>query len=421
MNVTVTPAGPFCGEVNVPPDKSITHRALLLGAISQGETIVRGALPSADCLATAQILRQLGIKISWQPDNTVKVQGGKLKESTEILNCQNSGTTMRLLCGLLAGQDFYSVLAGDSSLNKRPMDRVIKPLSAMGGRIWGREGNKYPPLTVLGTRLSGIDYKLPVASAQLKSALLLAGLFAQGKTRVTEPTKSRDHTERMLKDFGAAISREGKVIEIEKSRLQGREVVVPGDFSSAAFLLACALIVPGSQLLLKDVGINPTRAALLLVLERMGAQIEIQNRRSFGSEPVADLFVEAAGLTGTEVAGELVPLLIDEIPVLAALAAAAEGTTTIRDAAELRVKESDRIKALATGLRKMGACVEELPDGLIITGGRRLIGAQVDSCGDHRIAMALAVAAQRAEGPTQIAGAECVDISFPNFWQFFRK
>jgi len=225
----------------------------------------------------------------------------------------------------------------------------------------------------------------------------------------------------MLKDFGAAISREGKVIEIEESRLQGREVVVPGDFSSAAFLLACALIVPGSQLLLKDVGINPTRAALLLVLERMGAQIEIQNRRSFGSEPVADLFVEAAGLTGTEVAGELVPLLIDEIPVLAALAAAAEGTTTIRDAAELRVKESDRIKALATGLRKMGACVEELPDGLIITGGRRLIGAQVDSCGDHRIAMALAVAAQRAEGPTQIAGAECVDISFPNFWQFFRK
>lgn len=413
--------GPRSFETTVPTDKSITHRALILGAISRGETIIRKALPSLDCLATAQILRQLGVNIDWQPDNTVRIWGGELQESTQILDCQNSGTTMRLMCGLLAGQNFYSVLSGDSSLNHRPMARVIQPLLAMGGRIFARDGNKYPPLTVVGSKLEGLShYELPVASAQLKSALLLAGLFAKGKTVISEPAFSRDHTERMLADFGSVIVKRGNEIEIQGNcELAGRELEVPGDFSSAAFLLAKALIEPGSEVLIHDLGLNPTRTGLLTVLARMGAKIQIQNRRTVGSEPVGDLLVEGSRLIGTQVDGELVPLLIDEIPVLAALATMASGTTTIRDAAELRVKESDRIQTLALELSRLGAELEELPDGLVIHGGKPLIGAQVNSHGDHRIAMALAVAAQGAVGTTTIEGADCVQISFPNFWQFF--
>ncbi len=420
MNAQVTPSRPWRFEAHVPADKSITHRALILGAVSQGQTVVRGALPSRDCLATAKILRQLGIDLDWRSDNTVLVRGGKLQESGDVLDCQNSGTTMRLFSGLLAGQSFFSVLSGDNSLRQRPMARVLRPLKAMGGQLFGRRGNQYPPLAIVGRQLAGISYQLPVASAQLKSALLLAGLFAKGKTVVTEPIPSRDHTERMLKDFGAAISREGKNIAIEAAgALRGREIAVPGDFSSAAFLIAGALLIPGSRILLRDVGVNPTRSAFLTVLQRMGAKIRVQNQRSFGSEEVADLEVETSELRGTEVRGESVPLFIDELPVLAAVATAAAGTTAIRDAAELRVKESDRIGAMVLGLRRLGVETEELPDGLVIEGGKPLHGAQVDSFGDHRIAMAMAVAAQRAEGVTTIQDAECVEISFPNFWQLF--
>ncbi len=413
---------PLRFETRVPSDKSITHRALILGAISRGETIVRHGLPSRDCLATYQILGQLGVELNWQPDHTIRIMGGRLQESATVLDCQNSGTTMRLLAGLLAGQNFYSVLTGDASLNSRPMARIMEPLGAMGGQLYGRGGNKYPPLTIVGSSLWALDsYLLPVASAQLKSALLLAGLFARGTTTIIEPAQSRDHTERMLLDFGAPLSKEGDTLRIHSGELVGREVEVPGDFSSAAFLIASALIVPGSQVLLRDVGLNPTRIGLLTVLKKMGAKIQIQNRRNWGSEPVGDIFVQASQLTGTEVCGKIVPQLIDELPALAAVATQAQGTTIIRDAGELRVKESDRIGALCRELGRLGAQVEELPDGLVIHGGRPLVGAQVESYGDHRIAMAMAVAGLAAQGTTEILDPLCVEISFPNFWQFFGK
>ncbi len=414
--------GPLRFETRVPSDKSITHRALILGAISRGETIVRHGLSSRDCLATYQILGQLGVELNWQPDHTIRIMGGRLQESATVLDCQNSGTTMRLLAGLLAGQNFYSVLTGDASLNSRPMARIMEPLGAMGGQLYGRGGNKYPPLTIVGSSLWALDsYLLPVASAQLKSALLLAGLFARGTTTIIEPAQSRDHTERMLLDFGAPLSKEGDTLQIHSGELVGREVKVPGDFSSAAFLIASALIVPGSQVLLRDVGLNPTRIGLLTVLKKMGAKIQIQNRRNWGSEPVGDIFVQASQLSGTEVCGKIVPLLIDELPALAAVATQAQGTTIIRDAGELRVKESDRIGALCRELGRLGAQVEEFPDGLVIHGGRPLVGAQVESYGDHRIAMAMAVAGLAAQGTTEILDPLCVEISFPNFWQFFGK
>jgi 3-phosphoshikimate 1-carboxyvinyltransferase len=417
----VTGGGPQIFETTVPSDKSITHRALILGAIAQGETVVVGALPSADCLATATILSQLGVNVNWQQDNSVRIQGGRLRESHTVLDCQNSGTTMRLLCGLLAGQSFYSVLTGDASLTRRPMDRIIEPLSAMGGEIFARDSNRYPPLTIIGQRLVGLShFELPLASAQLKSALLLAGLFAKGKTAIQEPIPCRDHTERMLKDFGAQITVQGNVIEIQGGgELKARELQVPGDFSSAAFLIASALIVPGSEVKIYNVGLNPTRVGLLSVLERMGAKIQVRNKRTWAQEPVGDLYVEHSELSGTELGGPVVPSLIDEIPVLTVLATQASGTTVIRDAGELRVKESDRLRALTTELGRLGARIQELPDGLVIQGGRPLVGAKVNSYGDHRIAMALAVAAKAAEGITEIQDSRCVEISFPNFWQFF--
>jgi 3-phosphoshikimate 1-carboxyvinyltransferase len=347
-----------------------------------------------------------------------------IKEPEGILDCGNSGTTMRLLSGLLAGQGFLSLMSGDHSLNRRPMRRVIEPLTVMGAEIWGRAGGFYPPLAIKGNKnLKGISYRMPVASAQVKSALLLAGLYAGGQTRIIEPEKSRDHTERMLQAMGADLEVQGLEITLKPGReLQAQEFFVPGDISSAAFFLVAALIVPGSEIMIRDVGINPTRAGLIEVLQGMGARLAIENQRVVGGEPIGDIVAGYSELRGTRVAGDIIPRLIDEIPILAVAMALAEGESVVRDAGELRVKESDRIKAICSGLGKMGAGIEELEDGFVIQGRPEgLTGAAVDSRGDHRIAMSTAIAALKARGETIVHNSEVVDISFPEFWPLLRK
>lgn len=347
-----------------------------------------------------------------------------LNEPAGILDCGNSGTTMRLLSGLLAGQRFLSLMSGDHSLNRRPMRRVIEPLTAMGAEIWGRAGGFYPPLAIKGSEnLKGITYRMPVASAQVKSALLLAGLYAGGPTRIIEPEKSRDHTERMLQAMGADIEVQGLEITLKPGKeLTPQEFLVPGDISSAAFFLVAALIVPGSEIMIRDVGINPTRAGLIEVLEAMGARISIENQRVVGGEPIGDIVAGYSHLRGTMVGGDIIPRLIDEIPILAVAMALAEGESVVRDAGELRVKESDRIKAICCELGKMGAGIEELEDGFVIQGcPEGLRGAAVDSQGDHRIAMSAAIAALKADGDTIVDNSEVVDISFPEFWPLLGK
>ncbi|MCR4418984.1 MAG: 3-phosphoshikimate 1-carboxyvinyltransferase [Clostridia bacterium] len=408
------------GTVRVPGDKSVSHRALILGALAEGETLVRGFLPARDCLSTASCLQSLGVEIRQEGPTTVRVAGaGKagLAEPEDVLDAGNSGTTIRLLLGVLAGCPFYAVLTGDRSLRRRPMGRVVEPLTLMGARIWGREGGRLAPLSILGNReLRPLEYRLPVASAQLKSALLLAGLKAGGVTSVWEPSPSRDHTERLLTSFGAEITREEAWVRVKgPARLQGREVEVPGDFSAAAFFTVAGLLVPGSRVYLTGVGINPTRTGLLDVLLEMGAEIKVDSVRQLGEEPVADLEVRACGLRAVEVGGTLIPRLIDEVPILAVAATQAEGVTVIRDAAELAVKESNRLEAMARELSRLGADVKATPDGLIIRGPTRLHGTVCDSHGDHRVAMAVAVAGLVAEGETVIREADCIAVSFPDF------
>lgn len=410
------------GTIKIPGDKSISHRALMLGAIASGETIIEGLLLGEDPRSTASCFQAMGAQISDLNAEKVIVKGiglGNLREPEDVLNAGNSGTTIRLMLGLLASHPgkFFSV-TGDSSLRSRPMSRVIKPLQEMGAQIWGRKGNSLAPLAVSGQKLTGIHYHSPIASAQVKSCILLAGLMANGKTTVSEPALSRDHSERMLRAFGAELQVDpetNSVTVFGGAKLEGQKVIVPGDISSAAFWLVAGAIVPGSELVIENVGVNPTRTGILDALAIMGADVTLENRREVAGEPVADLRVKYSKLKGCTIAGDLIPRLIDEIPILAVAAAFAEGTTIIKDAAELRVKESDRLAVMASELNKMGAKITELPDGLEITGGTPLTGAEVDSYTDHRIAMSLAIAALNANSPTTIHRAEAASISYPDF------
>lgn len=420
MDLTVRQVQGIKACIRVPGDKSISHRALLFGALARGETLVEGFLPAEDCWSTAQCLAALGVGLVQEGPTTLRVQGvgpEGLREPETVLDAGNSGTTMRLLLGVLAGQPFYAVLSGDASLRRRPMGRVVEPLTRMGAQIWGRAGGQLAPLSIRGTReLCGIEYRLPVASAQVKSALLLAGLQAKGMTAVLEPSPSRDHTERLLAFFGVDVVRDGSWVKLRgPATLVGQRVEVPGDFSAAAFFLVAALLVPGSEIHLPGVGVNPTRTGLLDVLRAMGANITVEGVQQKGAEPVADLRAATSELRAIEVGGALIPRLIDEVPILAVAATQARGTTVIRDAAELAVKESNRLQAMATELGRLGAKIEATADGLIIEGPTKLRGAACDSHGDHRVAMALAVAGLIAEGETVVRGADCIAISYPGF------
>ena len=410
------------GQIEVPGDKSISHRALMLGAISQGETEIQGLLLGEDPRSTAECFRAMGAEISDLNTQMVSVKGiglGQLKEPVDILNAGNSGTTLRLMLGLLASHPgrLFTV-TGDSSLRSRPMSRVVKPLQQMGAHIWGRSNGTLAPLAVQGQSLKPIHYQSPIASAQVKSCILLAGLMTEGQTTITEPSVSRDHSERMLQAFGAQLTTDpdSKSVTITGgATLQGQKVIVPGDISSAAFWLVAGSIVPGSEIVIENVGVNPTRTGVLDALEMMGADITLENQRVVAGEPVADIRVKASSLHGCTISGDLIPRLIDEIPVLAVAAIFASGTTIIKDAEELRVKESDRITVMANQLNKMGAKITELTDGMEITGGTPLTGTEVESHSDHRITMSLAVAALNAQGKTTIHGAESASISYPTF------
>ena len=413
MQLTSSPGRPLRGRVRVPGDKSISHRSLLFNAIATGEARVEGLLDSLDVRATARCLRAMGVEF----DGT-RIRSRGLSEPTDVLDCGNSGTSMRLLTGVLAAQPFFAVLDGDQHLRKRPMKRVTEPLSAMGAIFDGREGGLLAPLAVRGGALRGMTYASPIASAQVKSALLLATVLgAEGELRFTEPHRSRDHSERMLRAMGARIDElaDGTLVVPGCQRLQARDVVVPGDISSAAFFLVAASITPGSELLVENVGLNPTRSGVLDALRAMGADITLENPREASGEPVADLLVRYAGLRGTRIDGALIPRLIDEVPVLAVAAAFAEGETVVADAAELRVKESDRITATAGIVSALGGEVAEAPDGLVIQGGRPLEGGTVDSHGDHRIAMASLVAGCAARADVTALDCANVATSFPTF------
>jgi 3-phosphoshikimate 1-carboxyvinyltransferase len=408
------------GTIVAPGDKSISHRALMLGALAEGQTVVTNFLPGEDCIATMNCLEKLGVEMHGPEAGRVIINGcglDNLSEPADVLYAGNSGTTMRLLLGILAGQPFFSVISGDASLRRRPMARVARPLEKMGARIDGRQEGNLAPLTVRGGELKPIDYLSPVASAQVKSSVLLAGLFAQGETSVTEPYRSRDHTERMLKYFGAQVEVSDTTVVVRgRPNLLAKRINVPGDISSAAFLMVAAAAVPGSDLTITGVGINPTRSGLVDVLKEMGASIELLNLHESSGERVADIRVRYQGkLKGVTVGGELIPRLIDEIPVLVVAAALAEGKTEIRDASELKVKESNRISSVARLLAGFGAQVTELPDGLTVRGGTPLEGCSCQANGDHRIAMSACVAALLARGTTRIQGAECINVSYPGF------
>ena len=415
---------PLKGEVTVPGDKSISHRAVMFGALSQGITEVTNFLQGADCLSTIDCFRRLGIQIENTPEKIVIHGKGlhRLTQSDSILDVGNSGTTTRLISGILAGQTFETTLNGDASIQSRPMKRIMEPLSLMGADIVSLRGNHCAPLQIRGTALHGIHYHSKVASAQVKSCILLAGLYADGLTSVTEPSVSRNHTELMLRGFGANVLCEGKTASITPNpELYGQKIEVPGDISSAAYFIAAGLLVPGSEILIKNVGINPTRDGLLRVCKAMGADITLLNKRETGGEPVADILVRHSSLNAAVIEGEIIPTLIDELPMIAVMACFAKGTTVIKDAAELKVKESDRIAVMVDNLSRMGAHITAADDGMIIEGGYPLHGAEIDSHLDHRIAMSFAVAALAAEGETKILDADCVNISYPNFYKDLLK
>ena len=412
----------LCGRITIPGDKSISHRALMLGSLAEGETKIRGLLLGEDPRSTAACFSAMGAEISELNSELVTVRGiglGNLKEPLDVLNAGNSGTTLRLMLGILASHPnrFFTV-TGDSSLRSRPMSRVVNPLRQMGANIWGRESGARAPLAISGQNLKAIHYQSPVASAQVKSCIMLAGLMVDGETIITEPERSRDHSERMMAAFGANVSVDVDTNTVAirgGTKLIGQEVTVPGDISSAAFWLVAASIVPNSDLVIENVGINPTRTGILEVLAEMGADITYENKREVTGEPVADLRVRSAVLRACKISGAVIPRLIDEIPILAIAATCAEGITIIEDAAELRVKESDRIVAMVKELTKLGANVTERPDGMAIVGGKTLTGTELESYDDHRIAMSLAIAALIAKGKTSINHAESAAISYPSF------
>ncbi len=415
---------PLKGELTIPGDKSISHRAVMLGAISQGTTSVTNFLRGADCLSTISCFRKMGIAIEENPTEILIHGKGLhgLSAPETVLDVGNSGTTMRLLSGILAGQDFSSSLTGDASIRKRPMKRVITPLSLMGASIESIPGNGCAPLAIQGMPLTGIHYQSPVSSAQVKSCVLLAGLYADSTTKVTEPFVSRNHSELMLRSFGAEIQTEGTTVSVQPDPLLiGQKVEVPGDISSAAYFIAAGLLIPGSEILIKNVGINPTRDGILRVCRAMGADIEILNEQEHCGELTADLLVRHSALKGTVIEGGIIPTLIDELPVIAVMAAFAEGTTIIRDAQELKVKESNRLDIIVHHLKEMGADVMPAPDGMIIRGGKPLTGAVLDSHMDHRIAMSFAIAAMAGNGETEILNSDCVSISYPDFYADLRR
>lgn len=408
------------GEVTIPGDKSISHRAVMIGSIAKGTTEVHNFLQGADCLSTIDCFRKMGIEIT-NNINTVTIKGKGLHGLTKpasILDVGNSGTTTRLISGILAAQDFNVELNGDASIQKRPMRRLIEPLSLMGANIKSVYGNDCAPLSIMGSPLNAIKYESTVASAQVKSSILLAGLYADGITSVTEPYLSRNHSELMLKAYGADVTSTNATATITPvEELFAQKIDVPGDISSAAYFIVAGLIVPNSEILIKNVGINPTRDGIIRVCQAMGAHIEIMNQKQSGGETTADIFVKSSNLKGTTIGGELIPTLIDEIPVIAVLACFAEGQTIIKDAAELKVKESNRIDTVADNLKNMGADITPTDDGMIINGGKSLKGAFIDSHLDHRIAMSFAIASLVSEGITTIKDAECVTISYPQFYQ----
>lgn len=420
--VVVAPAKGLEGAIRLPGDKSISHRYAMLGALAKGTTRLENFSTGKDCASTLGCMRELGCEwTKTEKGKTVAVEmrgtAGALRAPSKPLDCGNSGSTMRMLSGILAGQPFSSEMAGDESLSRRPMARVIKPLSEMGARIAASAGDR-PPLRIAGAKLHAIDYKMPVASAQVKSCVLFAGLFAEGETRVEEPVRTRDHGELALRAFGAELRRERNQYSIRGGQqLNAITATVPGDLSSAAFFLCAAALFPDSQLVIDTLGLNPTRARLLDILIQVGVQVAVTQLEEQQGELVGTLQVRGGSLKGATIEGSDTAALIDEIPVLSAIAPYTDGGMEIRDASELRVKESDRIAAIATNLRAMGAEVEERPDGLRIPGGQRLRGADVQSFGDHRIAMAFAVAGLRAEGQTRIHDAGCADISFPGFFE----
>ena len=423
----VHPARRLRGTIAVPGDKSISHRAAILNALAEGEAVIHNFLPGEDCLSTLGVLQALGVHSELEDVEggvIVRVRGGGLhglREAEDVLDCGNSGTTMRLLSGVLAGQQFLSVLSGDASLRSRPMARVLEPLHQMGAQVSSREGG-LAPLVIRGGKLRAIRYRLPVASAQVKSCVLLAGLYAYGPTTVEEPESTRDHTERMLEAMGADIGREGPAVRITPGQaLQPLSMRVPNDISAAAFWMVAAAVHPDAEVRLTGVGINPTRTGIIDVLRSMGADLDIEEERTVAGEPVADIVVRSSRLDGTVIAGDLVPRLIDEVPALAVAAAYADGLTEIRDAAELAVKESNRIATTASQLRALGAAVAERDDGMTIEGGRRLGGGAVQSFGDHRLAMALAAAGLVGEGDVVIEGAEAVAVSYPEFWDHLER
>lgn len=432
MNITVKKTKGLKSKegISVPGDKSISHRALMLASIADGETRIKGLLMGEDNMATLKAFKQMGVLINIEENGIISVKGKGLhglEEPKDFIDAGNSGTTIRLMSGLLSGQHFFSILTGDEYLKKRPMKRVVEPLGLMGARIFGREGGNKAPIAIVGSKLNGITYDSKIASAQVKSAVLLAGLYAKGKTTIIEPTLSRDHTERMLTYFGVKVERNGSTVSLDEGqRLQGyeHEIDVPGDISSAAFFIVAALITPNSELLIKNVGLNPTRTGILDILWKMGGSIEIVGQRESSGEPVGDILVKSSRLKGVEVKGDIIPRAIDELPIVAVAAAFAEGKTEIRDAKELRVKESDRIGAMATNLRQLSIEVTELDDGMDIVGGirKKYYDKYFQSFGDHRIAMAMAIAGLVADDEEMIiCDTECIDTSFPGFEGLIKK
>lgn len=427
MKRTIAAPASIRGEVIPPGDKSISHRSAILNSIAAGEATIEGFQRGADCLSTLRCLKALGVRWELSDDGTLHIEGAGrhgLHEPSSVLNCGNSGTTLRLLAGLLSGQPFFSVMTGDSSLRSRPMARVIEPLRRMGARISAREGDTQAPIAIRGGGLRATSYEIPVASAQVKSALLLAGLYADGETAVTEPAPTRDHTERMLQAMGANVSfGEGPRVTIRPLEREMRclSLRVPGDISAAAPWLVLGAVHPDAEIRLAAVCVNPTRTGILDALHAMGADVRLEEERTWGAEPVADIVVRSSRLRGAVIGGDLVPRAVDELPALALAACLAEGETIIKDAAELRVKESDRIKTTASELKRMGADIEERPDGFVIRGVDRLRGGRVSSYSDHRLAMMLAVAGAVAHGETDIRAAEAVAVSYPRFWQDYEQ
>ena len=416
MQMTVRHPRRLRGDVTPPGDKSISHRAAIFNAIADGEARVENYGTGADLASTLRVLRGLGTQIERHDDGAFTVRGGILAEPSDVLNTGNSGTTTRLMAGVLAGQPFMSVMTGDRSIRSRPMARIVDPLRLMGAEVDGRDGGRLAPLTFRGGGLHGIEYRMPVASAQVKSALLLAGLFAEGETTLEQPAVSRDHTELMFRSMGVQVIEDGLTVRVRPGRLTAMDVTVPADISSAAYWLVAGVCHPDAEVRVRNVGVNPTRTGILDALAMMGADVSVENERSEGGEPVADLVARSSSLRAAEIGGDLIPRLVDEVPVLALAACFAEGTTIIRDASELRVKESDRLMASRVELSRMGAEVEELDDGLRITGGRALRGATHRTYADHRIAMTMGVAGLVASGETMVQSAQTASVSYPTFW-----